>query len=361
MTRLRLHQLTKRYGHVTALANLSLTVEPGELLTLVGPSGSGKSTILRLIAGLESPSEGEIFFDDTPITHLPPRDRDVGMVFQTYALYPHLTVFDNLAFPLRLRRWKREAVRERVQQIAQLLDLQDLLERYPRELSGGQRQRVALGRALVRSPRIFLFDEPLSNVDAQLRATTRAELAALQQQLGITTVYVTHDQAEALALGHRVAMLFRGQLLQLAPPTELYTRPASVTVARFIGTPPMNLLTVVASQGSLHIHQTDYSLPLPLPLPEDSKWLLGVRAEALTIYAREGWYPIGPGRVQSSEYSGHEFLVALEHPAASPPPIMVRLWPGQSPPSCGSTVALFLSPNAWCLFNPSTGVRIFPP
>lgn len=360
MTRLRLHRLTKRYGQVVALTHLSLTVEPGEFLTLVGPSGSGKSTVLRLIAGLESPSEGEIFFDDTPITHLPPRERDVGMVFQTYALYPHMTVFENLAFPLRLRRWKREALCERVHQIAQLLALEDLLERYPRELSGGQRQRVALGRALVRSPRIFLFDEPLSNVDAQLRAAMRAELTTLQRQLGITTLYVTHDQTEALALGHRVAVLVQGELLQLASPAELYTHPASVTVARFIGTPPMNLFTASVLEGSLRILHTEYGLPCPPPLPEGSTWLLGARAEALSIYGGEGWHILGPGRVQNIEYNGHELLLALEHPAASPSPVIVRLPPEHIPPQRGSYVSLFLSPTAWCLFNPSTGMRVFP-
>lgn len=221
MVRVRIERLTKLYGSTPALLELSLTAEAGEFLTVVGPSGSGKSTLLRLIAGLETASAGEIFFNDEPITHLPPQMRDVGMVFQNYALYPHMTVFENLAFPLRVRKWKRSAIQERVHAVARLLDLDGLLGRYPRELSGGQRQRVALGRALVRSPRLFLFDEPLSNVDAQLRATMRTELAALQRTLGITALYVTHDQTEALSLGDRVAVLIAGRLQQLAPPAEL--------------------------------------------------------------------------------------------------------------------------------------------
>ncbi len=360
MTQVRLQQLTKYYGHVTAVADISLTVQPAEFLTVVGPSGSGKSTLLRLIAGLEFPSKGEIFFDDTPITHVPPQKRDVGMVFQNYALYPHMTVFENLAFPLRLRRWRREQIRERVRQIACLLEVEHLLERYPRELSGGQRQRVALGRALVRSPRVFLFDEPLSNVDAQLRSTMRAELAALQQQLGITTLYVTHDQVEALALGHRVAVLSQGRLLQVASPKELYFRPASVAVARFIGTPPMNLFAVSVSQGRLRLRGTELSLPCPIQLPEDSHWSLGVRAEALSPCTDAG-YPLGSGQVEAIEYSGHELLVALSHPAAQISPILVRLPADNPPPPRGTQLPLFLAPQPWCLFAHPSGERLFPP
>lgn len=361
MTRLRLQQLTKLYGSIPAVRELSLTVEPGEFLTVVGPSGSGKSTLLRLIAGLEAPSSGEIFFNDTPVTHLPPQERDVGMVFQNYALYPHMTVFDNLAFPLRLRKWTREAIRERVHSVARLLDLDALLTRYPRELSGGQRQRVALGRALVRSPRIFLFDEPLSNVDAQLRAAMRAELSALQRTLGITALYVTHDQTEALSLGDRVAVFIAGELLQLAPPAELYTKPASVTVARFIGTPPMNLFTARVVQGRLSLGSALLPLPESLWLPEDSQWLLGVRAETLSLSAADALCPLGTARVQAREYAGHEILVALEHPAAAFPPVMLRLAVGAPCPRPGEKVPLFLPPDGWCLFEPESGLRIFPP
>ncbi|GBD06627.1 sn-glycerol-3-phosphate import ATP-binding protein UgpC [bacterium HR21] len=361
MTRLRLQQLTKLYGTTPAVQELSLTVEPGEFLTVVGPSGSGKSTLLRLIAGLEMPSTGEIFFDDQPVTHLPPQARDVGMVFQNYALYPHMTVFENLAFPLRLRKWKREAIRERVHSVARLLGVEDLLARRPGELSGGQRQRVALGRALVRSPRLFLFDEPLSNVDAQLRAAMRAELATLQRTLGITALYVTHDQTEALSLGDRVAVLIAGQLLQLAPAAELYTKPVSVTVARFIGTPPMNLLTATVRHGKLSIGSAAIPLPDSLWLPEDSHWLLGVRAEALTLSASESMHPLGEVRVRAREYAGHEVLLALEHPATACSPLMLRVAAGQPCPQPGDVIPLFLPPQGWCLFEPESGARIFPP
>jgi ABC-type sugar transport system ATPase subunit len=361
MTRVRLHQLTKRYGTTTALDSLCLQVEAGEFLTVVGPSGSGKSTLLRLIAGLESPSAGEIFFDDVRVTHLPPQERDVGMVFQNYALYPHMTVFENLAFPLRLRRWKRAAIAERVRQVAQLLGLEGLLERYPGQLSGGQRQRVALGRALVRSPRLFLFDEPLSNVDAQLRTAMRAELAALQRRLGITAFYVTHDQAEALSLGHRVAVLSGGRLLQVATPEELYSRPACVEVARFVGTPPMNLFAVTVTDGKLRLHASELQLPSPGQLPEASRWLLGLRAEALCFTAPEAGYWLGNATVEATEYVGHEILVAVRHEAAAPNPILVRLPSGFPPPQPGTSVSLFAAPHSWCLFHPETGQRVFPP
>ena len=361
MVRVRIERLTKLYGSTPALLELSLTAEAGEFLTVVGPSGSGKSTLLRLIAGLETASAGEIFFNDEPITHLPPQMRDVGMVFQNYALYPHMTVFENLAFPLRVRKWKRSAIQERVHAVARLLDLDGLLGRYPRELSGGQRQRVALGRALVRSPRLFLFDEPLSNVDAQLRATMRTELAALQRTLGITALYVTHDQTEALSLGDRVAVLIAGRLQQLAPPAELYMKPASVTVARFIGTPPMNFFTATVCCGALSVSSATIPLPDSLRLPEDSRWLLGVRAEALTLTTTDELHQLGNARVQGWEYAGYEILLSLEHPAAAFSPILVRLPASSRLPQPGEIVPLWLIPGTWCLFEPDSGVRVFPP
>ncbi|MEN3027480.1 MAG: ABC transporter ATP-binding protein [Chlorobiota bacterium] len=360
MTQLQLQRVTKRFGETTAVEELSLTVEPGEFLTIVGPSGSGKSTVLRLIAGLEEPTSGDILFDGHSILHLPPHARDVGMVFQNYALYPHLTVFENLAFPLRLRRWNRAAIANRVQEIAQLLGIAELLERYPRQLSGGQRQRVALGRALVRSPRLFLFDEPLSNVDAQLRSAMRAELVALQRTLGITALYVTHDQTEALSLGNRVAVLSGGRLLQVAPPAELYNRPISVTVARFIGSPPMNLLRTYVRGESLHFPDSEGHLPLPLTLPEDSEWFLGVRAEALTFRPQPGWYLFGRVRVEGVEYGGHEVVVAVSHSAVATPPLLVRLPVREPGPCIGEQLPLYLHQNAWCLFEPLSGRRVFP-
>ena len=238
MTDLRFDAVTARYGDVTALDALTLQAAPGELLVLVGPSGSGKSTALRILAGLEEPSSGSVFIGDRDVTTVAPHQRGLAMVFQDYALYPHLTVEQNLAFGLRVRR--EDGVAERVRSVARQLGLSELLGRYPDQLSGGQQQRVALARAMVREPVAYLMDEPLSNLDAQLRLTTRAEIVELHRRLGTTTVYVTHDQAEAMTMGDRVAVLDAGRLQQVAPPQEIYDAPANRFVAGFIGSPPMN-------------------------------------------------------------------------------------------------------------------------
>ena len=239
---IRFEGVTKRFDGVTALDHLDLTVEPGERLVLLGPSGCGKSTALRLVAGLEELTDGELYIDGRPASRWAPGERDVAMVFQNYAIYPHLDVFENIAFGLRLRRVPEAEIRQRVRRVAELLGLEKLLRRKPRELSGGQRQRVALGRALVRDARILLMDEPLSNLDAQLRVQMRTELARLHQRLGTTTIYVTHDQVEAMTLGDRIAVLRDGKLQQVATPHEIYARPANVFVASFIGSPPMNFV-----------------------------------------------------------------------------------------------------------------------
>jgi multiple sugar transport system ATP-binding protein len=235
-------RVSKRFGDVVAVSDLSLEVADGELVVLVGPSGSGKTTALRLLAGLESLSGGHLWIGDQCVDDLPPRERDIAMVFQDYALYPQMTVARNLEFGLRTRRMPGDEIARRVQRAAAMLGLDDLLERKPRELSGGQRQRVALGRALVREPRVFLMDEPLSNLDAKLRVHTRVEISQLQRALGVTTVYVTHDQIEAMTLGDRVAVLRGGVLQQVGTPQELYARPANLFVAGFIGSPSINLV-----------------------------------------------------------------------------------------------------------------------
>jgi multiple sugar transport system ATP-binding protein len=234
--------VSKRFGAVSVLEGLDLTIEDREFFTFVGPSGCGKSTVLNLVAGLERPSAGQIAFDGRPVDALPPGERDVAMVFQSYALYPHLSVFENLAFPLRVRRRPRAEVQAAVEAVARSLGLEALLARRPRELSGGQRQRVALGRALVRSPRVFLMDEPLSNLDARLRLEMREEIKRLHARLRTTTVYVTHDQEEAMVLSDRLAVLQGGRVQQCGTPLELYEDPANLFVAGFIGSPPMNLL-----------------------------------------------------------------------------------------------------------------------
>ncbi len=247
MPAVSLAHLTKRFGaDAPALDDLSLDVAPGEFLVLLGPSGCGKTTVLRLIAGLEEPSGGEIAIDGVRVNDLPPKDRDVAMVFQNYALYPHLSVRENIAFPLVMRRTPKAEARRRVEEVAAALELTPLLARRPAQLSGGERQRVALGRAIVRQPKVFLFDEPLSNLDAKLRVQMRAELVRLHRRLGATMVYVTHDQVEAMTMGQRIAILHRGVLQQVGTPAEIYALPANVFVAAFIGAPGMNVLDATA-------------------------------------------------------------------------------------------------------------------
>jgi multiple sugar transport system ATP-binding protein len=243
MSRIVLESVTKQFPDgTTAVQSLNLHVDDGELLVLVGPSGCGKTTALRMIAGLEEVTTGTIYIDDRPVTDVEPRHRDIAMVFQSYALYPHLSVYDNMAFSLKYRKVGKAEIKQRVAEAARILELEPYLERKPRQLSGGQRQRVAMGRAIVRQPRAFLMDEPLSNLDAKLRVQMRAEIAQLQRSLGTTTIYVTHDQTEAMTLGTRVAVIHGGVLQQVATPQELYSRPANLFVAGFIGSPAMNLI-----------------------------------------------------------------------------------------------------------------------
>jgi len=250
VSRIKLDGITKRYPDgTTAVRSLDLDVGDGELLVLVGPSGCGKTTALRMVAGLEEVTGGVIYIDGRPVNDVEPRDRDIAMVFQSYALYPHLTVYDNIAFSLKYRKIPRDEIRRRVGDAARILELEPYLHRKPRQLSGGQRQRVAMGRAIVRQPRAFLMDEPLSNLDAKLRVQMRAEIARLQRSLGVTTIYVTHDQTEAMTLGSRVAVIQHGVLQQVAGPQELYRQPANLFVAGFIGSPAMNLLAARLERG----------------------------------------------------------------------------------------------------------------
>lgn len=275
----RFEQVTKRFGSVVAVNRFTLRVQPGEFMVLVGPSGCGKTTVLRMLAGLEDPTEGEIYIGERLVNDVSPRDRDIAMVFQSYALYPHMRVYDNIAFGLRLRELKsvfwqlthwseariiRQRIDERVRQVARMLEIEGLLHRLPKELSGGQRQRVALARAIVRQPKVFLMDEPLSNLDAKLRDQTRAELKKLQERLGTTTIYVTHDQKEAMTLGTRIAVMKDGVLQQVGTPEEVYFQPANSFVATFIGAPPMNLLQaqVVAHGGAPALRLGTLTVPL---------------------------------------------------------------------------------------------------
>lgn len=323
MTTVRLEHLTKRYPDGTiGVEDITLRAEAGEFLAIVGPSGCGKSTLLRLIAGLEEVTSGEIYFGTERLTHRPPHERDVGMVFQNYALYPHMTVAENLSFPLRVRKVPRAERERRVRDIAALLGLNELLHRYPKQLSGGQQQRVAVGRALVRSPRVFLFDEPLSNLDAGLRAEMRIELAALQRRLGITTIYVTHDHTEAMTMGDRIAVLRNGRLVQVGTPHQLYTDPDDLFVAGFLGWPTINSLVGTVSVGVDGITFTARDAPLRLLLSDChlrggmarigrqlESAILAVRPEHVQLVAVQD--ADTTATVEALEFVGHESILLL--------------------------------------------------
>ncbi len=257
--------VTKRFGNVVALNDVNLHIEDKEFLVLVGPSGCGKTTALRIIAGLEDVTEGNILIDGKVVNDVPPKDRDIAMVFQSYALYPHMTVFDNMAFGLKLRKVPKDEIKRRVYAAAEMLGIQDLLDRYPKQLSGGQRQRVAVGRAIVRKPKVFLFDEPLSNLDAKLRVQTRAELSKLHKQLQTTFVYVTHDQVEAMTMADRIAVMNKGVIQQVDTPQKLYDEPANLFVAGFIGSPAMNFFpaTLRQEEGRLYVDAGAFTVEVP--------------------------------------------------------------------------------------------------
>ncbi|HET9554050.1 MAG TPA: sn-glycerol-3-phosphate ABC transporter ATP-binding protein UgpC, partial [Anaeromyxobacteraceae bacterium] len=255
-----LSDVTKRFGETRVIEGLDLEIRDGEFMVLVGPSGCGKSTALRMVAGLEDATSGTISIGGRVVNDVPPKDRDIAMVFQSYALYPHMTVRQNLAFGLEIRKTPRAEAERQIAEAAQILGIGQLLDRKPKELSGGQRQRVALGRAIVRRPAVFLFDEPLSNLDAKLRVQMRAEIKKLQARLGVTAVYVTHDQVEAMTMGHRIAVLQAGKLQQVGAPLEVYERPANLFVAAFIGTPPMSFIEVVPRGGGAELAARGFSL-----------------------------------------------------------------------------------------------------
>jgi multiple sugar transport system ATP-binding protein len=281
MAAIRFEHVTKAYGDVVAVDDVSLDIVDGEFLVLVGPSGCGKSTLLRMIAGLEEVTGGEIWIGDRDVTDLAPRSRDVAMVFQTYALYPHMSVRQNLGYGLKARRTPKPEIAKRVAEVAELLGLDGLLERRPAQLSGGQRQRVAMGRAIAREPQAFLLDEPLSNLDAKLRVGMRASLAQLHQRLGVTTVYVTHDQTEAMTLGQRVAVMRDGRIVQVDVPQRLYEAPRNLFVAAFIGSPSMNLVEATVDADTIAFGQFRVPLdPVRRPARGVGRVILGVRPEA---------------------------------------------------------------------------------
>ncbi len=263
MATVLMKDLTKIYdGNVKAVDRANITVNDKEFVVLVGPSGCGKTTTLRMVAGLEDITSGELLIDDELKNDVPPKDRDIAMVFQNYALYPHMTVYDNMAFGLKIRKFKKEEIRKRVKEAAQILDIEELLERKPKALSGGQRQRVAVGRAIVRQPKVFLFDEPLSNLDAKLRVQMRAEISSLHNRLQATMIYVTHDQVEAMTMADKIVVMKGGLIQQIGSPLELYNKPVNRFVAGFIGSPPMNFMTVTVKEegGKIIVDEGDFSL-----------------------------------------------------------------------------------------------------
>ncbi len=319
---IRIEHINKSFGDVSVLRDINLEFSDLEFVTLVGPSGCGKTTLLRILAGLEDATSGEIFHDGKPVGHLAPGKRDIAMVFQNYALYPHLTVRQNIGFGLRMRNTAKAEIDARVERAAQALEITDLLDRRPKALSGGQRQRVALGRAIVREPRVFLMDEPLSNLDARLRVQMRAEVARIQHELEATTIYVTHDQVEAMTMGDRVAVMRKGVLQQTDHPQRLYDAPANLFVASFIGSPPMNLVQaqLAGSGDGLAVQVGEQAIPIPAEIAAERPGLrayagrtigLGIRPEHLREANGDGQARLR-GTIRATEALGSEFLVHLE-------------------------------------------------
>jgi multiple sugar transport system ATP-binding protein len=346
----RFEQLTKSFDENCVLAELDLSIPDGDFLVLLGPSGCGKTTALRIAAGLEEPSGGRVYIGDRDVTVLPPRARDIAMVFQSYALYPHLKVRDNIGYPLRVRKVPKAKIGQEVDRVAETLGLTDYLDRKPRHLSGGQRQRVALARAIIREPAAFLMDEPLSNLDAQLRIQMRLEIKRLQQDLGATTLYVTHDQVEAMTMADRIAVLRGGVLQQLAPPLELYSRPANTFVARFVGSPPMNLLAGSVSEGLFRCGPGAIEVPGGTAGGEVQ---LGFRPEAATIIE-----PSDPAAqlqlpVYAVEPLGNEMIVAFRVDGDL---LNVRA-PSGAPIAVGQSCGIRVPTGHLHFFDPQSGQR----
>jgi multiple sugar transport system ATP-binding protein len=360
MASIRLQGIEKTFPNgPRAVCGVDLELADGEFVVLVGPSGCGKSTVLRIVAGLETPTEGRVFIGPLDVTDWPPQQRDIAMVFQNYALYPHKNVRENLAFGLRMRGVRRELIAQRVQKTAATLGLAELLDRRPAQLSGGQRQRVALGRAIVREPKAFLLDEPLSNLDAKLRVQTRAELARMHRQLRATMLYVTHDQEEAMTLGDRVAVLLDGSLQQVGPPMEIYRRPANTFVAGFIGSPSMNFFpcTLQHEEGKLHLQSRAFTLPLDMTPPSTQhSVLLGVRPHDIRLAAADE--ADTTARVDLIEPLGSELLVHLAVPAPDGVLRIVAVAPPETALAVDDRAGLRFSRDRLHLFNAQSGTRL---
>ena len=373
MSKIELSHVTKTYpGGVLALDDIELTIEPGEFMVLVGPSGCGKSTLLRSIAGLEEVSGGTIRIGERDVTHLPPPQRDIAMVFQTYALYPHMTVRQNLGYGLSVRKTPKKEIERRVDAVAALLGLAGLLERRPVALSGGQRQRVAMGRAIVREPVVYLMDEPLSNLDAKLRVSMRAELARLHERLGVTTVYVTHDQLEAMTLGQRVAVMQDGKIQQVADPHTLYTEPANLFVASFVGSPAMNLIEGELSDKGLEFGGFQLELGASHP-GVDGRVIVGIRPEHLqdAAFAEHGLPEIEVEVAVYEDLGSDAHLIfavegALDTADTDTDPVLlsanerllVARVDARTQGRPGKRIRLSADPERFHYFDPATGLRL---
>ena len=321
MARVKIRSLSKAFGGTVAVRDLDLDIADNSFVVLLGPSGCGKTTTLRCIAGLEKPDKGEIYVGDELVNDLAPKDRDVAMVFQSYALYPHMTVYDNMAFPLKLRKIPKEDIKKRVLETAELLRITNLLDRKPKQLSGGERQRTALGRAIVRNPKVFLMDEPLSNLDAKLRVYMRVELKRLQKEIGVTTIYVTHDQVEAMTMADKVAIMNNGLLQQFGGSSEIFDRPASLFVAGFIGSPPMNLVdcTLIEKDENAYLDAAAFVVPIPNDVrdvvrdkAQGSELVLGVRPENVILTKKRTPETLTEGEVYTTEPLGSETIIDLK-------------------------------------------------
>ncbi len=346
MADLIIRDLVKTYDKTEVLHGISLDVKDGEFVVFVGPSGCGKSTTLRLIAGLEDTTSGEIEIGGRVVNNLEPKDRDIAMVFQNYAIYPHMTVRKNIGFGLRSSNKSKAEKEKRIEEVAALLDMTPLLNRKPSQLSGGQRQRVAIGRAMVRDPAVFLFDEPLSNLDAQLRTQMRLEIKKLHQRVGSTIVFVTHDQVEAMTMADRIVIMKDGHIQQVGTPQEVYHKPANTFVARFIGAPSMNMLAGQVKDGAVVLAGGN-AVPVPVAVPDGKKVLVGVRPEDLHP---EGETSLLEGTVSLAEPLGHETLLYVETPSGE----VISKADGRTPPGVGARVALHALKENLHLFDAET-------
>ncbi|MGA9343977.1 MAG: sn-glycerol-3-phosphate ABC transporter ATP-binding protein UgpC [Nocardioidaceae bacterium] len=356
MASVQINDVRKSFGGFEVLHGVSVPIEDGAFVVLVGPSGCGKSTLLRMLAGLENITSGTISIGERVVNNVQPKERDIAMVFQNYALYPHMTVADNMGFSLKLRVAESKVISEKVKRAADILDLNRLLDRFPRQLSGGQRQRVAMGRAIVRSPQVFCMDEPLSNLDAKMRVQTRTDIAKLQVDLGVTTVYVTHDQVEAMTMGDRVAVMKLGELQQVDTPLNLYDRPVNLFVAGFIGSPQMNLMEATASGGEAKIGQ--YSVPVDSTASSRMKGniTVGVRPEAWKLVSKEdGGLPVKVTVVE--ELGADGFVYGTSGVEGTPHDIIVRVT-GRDSVHKNDTIYVTTDPASVHVFDTDTGERL---